>query len=199
MNSKWIDVRRTLQNRAHSRNSVRKGNRLWSGNNMNVFGEVSTWIIGSPTMPCDAFGTCKGHTIIWLKAKTIQVCDSQPISMAVAMVATVLGASFRFSMCPDIWLSSSTAYLNMKGTITLVIWEGEEGAGKCSEKKKQFSKSLLGRHMLNGSSLCCLSIEISEPHVLKEMDFHYCHSEKPTLIFTEADSGICTYVQHSFR
>lgn len=43
------------------------------------------------------------------------------------MVATVLGASFRFSMCPDIWLSSSTAYLNMKGTITLVSWEGRVG------------------------------------------------------------------------
>lgn len=50
--------------------------------------------------------------------------DLQPISTAVAMVATVLGASFRFSMCPDIWLSSSTAYLNMKGTITLVICGG---------------------------------------------------------------------------
>lgn len=50
--------------------------------------------------------------------------DLQPISTAVAMVATVLGASFRFSMCPDIWLSSSTAYLNMKGTITLVICVG---------------------------------------------------------------------------
>lgn len=56
-------------------------------------------------------------------ASAIQVWDSQPISMAVAMVATVLGASFRFSMCPDIWLSSSTAYLNMKGTITLVSLE----------------------------------------------------------------------------
>lgn len=59
--------------------------------------------------------------------------DLQPISTAVAMVATVLGASFRFSMCPDIWLSSSTAYLNMKGTITLVVcvcagWEGRGGA-----------------------------------------------------------------------
>lgn len=43
------------------------------------------------------------------------------------MVATVLDASFRFSMCPDIWLSSSTAYLNMKGTVTLVSWEGRVG------------------------------------------------------------------------
>lgn len=59
-------------------------------------------------------------------ASAIQVWDLQPISTAVAMVATVLGASFRFSMCPDIWLSSSTAYLNMKGTITLVIWKGRE-------------------------------------------------------------------------
>ncbi len=53
------------------------------------------------------------------------------------MVATVLGASFRFSMCPDIWLSSSTAYLNMKGTITLVIWEGREGGRKHSERRRE--------------------------------------------------------------
>lgn len=46
----------------------------------------------------------------------------QPIRIAVAMVATVFGASLRFNMCPDIWFRSSTAYLNMKGTITLVIW-----------------------------------------------------------------------------
>lgn len=60
-------------------------------------------------------------------ANKTQVWDLQPIRTAVAMVATVFGASFRFSMCPDIWLSSSTAYLNMKGTVTLVSWEGREG------------------------------------------------------------------------
>lgn len=38
------------------------------------------------------------------------------------MVATVFGASLRFNMCPDIWFRLSTAYLNMKGTITLVSW-----------------------------------------------------------------------------
>lgn len=73
-------------------------------------------------------------------ASAIQVWDSQPISTAVAMVATVLGASFRFSMCPDIWLSSSTAYLNMKGTDTLVIWEGKGGREETfreEEKKTQ--------------------------------------------------------------
>lgn len=68
-------------------------------------------------------------------ANAIQVWDSQPISMAVAMVATVVGASFRCSMCPDIWLSSSTAYLNMKGTVTLVIWGGREVGRTHSERR----------------------------------------------------------------
>lgn len=69
------------------------------------------------------------------------------------MVATVLGASFRFSMCPDIWLSSSTAYLNMKGTVTLVSWGGREGGRKHSEERRKkeetVSNSLLDRHMFN--------------------------------------------------
>lgn len=93
---------------------------------MNVLGKVSLQIIGSPTVPSDERGTCQWNTV-W---------DSQPISMAVAMVATVLAASFRFSMCPDIWLSSSTAYLNMKGTVTLVIWVGRVG-GRGEEEKQE--------------------------------------------------------------
>jgi hypothetical protein len=48
--------------------------------------------------------------------RQIKESHIQPIRTAVAMVATVFGASLRFSMFPDIWLRLSTAYLNMKGT-----------------------------------------------------------------------------------
>lgn len=44
----------------------------------------------------------------------------QPMRTAVAIVMTVPVASFRFKTLPDIWLRSSTAYLNMKGTITFI-------------------------------------------------------------------------------
>lgn len=104
---------------------------------MNVLGKVRLQII-VPRSPLMSVAPASG----------IQVWDSQPISTAVAMVATVLGASFRFSMCPDIWLSSSTAYLNMKGTITLVIWEGRQGeeevwgGGGREEEKHSFQQPI---------------------------------------------------------
>lgn len=99
---------------AHNVNNVRQRDKLRSGDDMNVFGKGQP-ADNSPAVP---------PLMSVAPASGTQVWDLQPISTAVAMVATVLGASFRFSMCPDIWLSSSTAYLNMKGTITLVIWEG---------------------------------------------------------------------------
>ena len=66
----------------------------------------------------------KGHMLKYDKTllKKVNTCRQikephiQPIRTAVAMVATVFGASLRFSMFPDIWLRLSTAYLIMKGT-----------------------------------------------------------------------------------
>lgn len=82
-----------------------------------------------------------------MKSNTCQVkgrgkgvgCYLQPMRMAVAMVATVFGASLRFNMCPDIWFKLSTAYLNMKGTNTLVSWRmgGKGGRGEGEGEKKQ--------------------------------------------------------------
>lgn len=77
----------------------------------NFWGKVS-WRLICSTLPKIKSNTCQDRSRQ----------HSQPIRTAVAMVATVFGASPRFNMCPDIWFRSSTTYLNMKGTVTLVIW-----------------------------------------------------------------------------
>lgn len=67
---------------------------------------------------------CKGGKLCYPTAslKEVNTCPQiweshlQPMRTAVATVATVFGASLRFSTFPDIWLRLSTAYLNMKGT-----------------------------------------------------------------------------------
>lgn len=109
---------------------------------MNVSGKVRLQII-VPWSPLMSVAPASG----------IQVWDSQPISTVVAMVATVLGASFRFSMCPDIWLSSSTAYLNMKGTITLVIWEGRAGEEEVGGGVREEESSLLDTCTINSNTI----------------------------------------------
>lgn len=101
------------------------GDELRCGDDTNVFGKGQPED-NSPTVapPASLPPPLSRLMSVWHLPVKPKSGDLQPISTAVAMVATVLGASFRFSMCPDIWLSSSTAYLNMKGTITLVIWGG---------------------------------------------------------------------------
>lgn len=144
---------------------------LWSTSDLNVLGKGQ---------PADNKHSHRSFLMSAAPANETQVWDLQPIRTAVAMVATVLGASFRFSMCPDIWLSSSTAYLNMKGTVTLVSWEDRVGfRGETGEDS--FKQTVKPTYV----HLC-----IHTRHTLKRNAFH-------SVINATVNTQVETYRQYS--